>query len=71
MSFDTVIRRATVVGAGAEGRLDVAVTDGLIAALGPEVSGSAAEEIDGTGLHLLPGVVDGPVHMNQPGRADW
>ncbi len=71
MSFDLLIRGATVVGAGPQDRLDVAVADGVIAGLGPELTGFAAEEIDGAGLHLLPGVVDGHVHMNEPGRADW
>ena len=51
--------------------LDVGVADGLIAALGPELARSAAEEIDATGLHVLPGVVDAHVHMNEPGRTDW
>lgn len=68
MSFDVLIRGANVAG---EGRLDVAVADGLIAELGPELTGPTAAEIDGAGLHLLPGVVDGHVHMNEPGRADW
>jgi allantoinase len=68
VSLDVLIRGATVVGAGV---LDVAVADGLIAELGPELTGPAAEEIDGAGLHLLPGVVDGHVHMNEPGRAHW
>jgi allantoinase len=71
MSFDLLIRGATVVGAAGQPRSDVGVADGLIAALGPELAGPAAEEIDAAGLHLLPGVVDAHVHMNEPGRADW
>ncbi len=71
MSFDVLIRGAAVVGAGVPRRLDVGVADGLIAALGPELPGPATEEIDAAGLHLLPGVVDGHVHMNEPGRTDW
>jgi allantoinase len=71
MSFDVLIRGATVVGAGAQRRLDVGVADELIAALGPELAGPATEEIDAAGLCLLPGVVDAHVHMNEPGRADW
>jgi allantoinase len=59
------------VGAGAPRRLDVGVLDGLIAALDPELAGPATEEIDAAGLHLLPGVIDAHVHMNEPGRADW
>jgi allantoinase len=71
MSFDVLIRGATVVGAGVERPLDVAVADGLIAEIGPELEGPAAEKIDAGGLHLLPGVVDAHVHFNEPGRADW
>ena len=73
MSFDVLVRRATVAGTGPGGerRLDIGVTDGLIAALGPELAGPATEEIDATGLHLMPGVVDAHVHFNEPGRADW
>jgi allantoinase len=71
MSFDVLIRGATVVGSGAQRRLDIGVADGLIAALAPELGGPATEEIDAAGLHLLPGVIDGHVHMNEPGRADW
>ena len=71
MSFDVIIRGATVVGAAGERRLDVGVADGVIAALGPELEGPSTQEIDAAGLHLLPGVVDAHVHMNEPGRADW
>ncbi len=71
MSFDVLVRGATVVGAGSQRRLDIGVADGLIAALGPELAGPATDEIDAAGLHLLPGVVDAHVHFNEPGRADW
>lgn len=49
---------------------DVAVTDGVVAAVGPGL-GAGAEEIDATGLLVLPGAVDAHVHLNDPGRADW
>ena len=71
MTFDVLIRGGTVVLAGEQRRLDVGVADGLIAALGAELEGPATEELDVTGLHLLPGVLDAHVHMNEPGRADW
>lgn len=71
MSFDVLVRGATVVGAGSQRRLDIGVADGLIAALGPELAGPATDEIDAAGLHLLPGVVDAHVHFNEPGRTDW
>ncbi len=50
--------------------VDIAVTDGVISAIGSEVR-DAAEFIDATGLVVLPGVVDAHVHFNEPGRADW
>jgi allantoinase len=68
MSFDVLIRGATVVGAG---EVDVAIADGVIAELGPGLTGTATEEIGARGLHLFPGVIDAHVHMNEPGRADW
>lgn len=71
MSFDLLIRGATVVGPGGPERLDVGSADGLIAALGPELAGPATEELDAAGLHLLPGVLDAHVHFNEPGRTDW
>lgn len=49
---------------------DVAVTDGVIAGVGPGL-GAGAEEIDATGLLVLPGAVDVHVHLNDPGRAGW
>jgi allantoinase len=71
VSFDVLIRGAVVAGAGATGRLDVGVADGVIAAVSPELAGFATEELDATGLHLLPGAIDAHVHINEPGRTDW
>jgi allantoinase len=67
VTADLVIRGADLAGAGAA---DVAIADGTIAAVGPELPG-AREELDATGLLALPGVVDAHVHLNDPGRADW
>ena len=50
---------------------DVGVTDGAIAALGPELEGGAREEIDARGLLVLPGGLDPHVHFNEPGRTHW
>jgi len=50
---------------------DVAVADGRIVAVGPELEDTAREELDARGLLVLPGVVDAHVHLNDPGRADW
>lgn len=71
MSFDTLIRGATVVRENSAERLDIAIADGRIVELGPELSGPATVEIAADGLHALPGVVDGHVHFNEPGRSEW
>jgi len=69
--FDVIVRGATVVTAGGPERLDVGVVDGRVAALEPELEGSAGEELDARELHVLPGAIDAHVHFNEPGRSDW
>ncbi len=59
--FDLLIR-------GAQPFPEIGITDGKIAALS---GGTAHEEIDATGLHVLPGVIDSHVHFNEPGRTEW
>jgi allantoinase len=68
---DLLIRGGTVVLPGVFGvAADVAVTDGLVEAIGPDLPGGR-EEVDARGLHVLPGVIDAHVHFNEPGRTDW
>lgn len=69
-SFDIVIRNGTVVdGLGGEPyRGDVAVSDGVIVALG-SVAGTGTREIDATGLLVTPGFVD--LHTHYDGQAIW
>ncbi|HEY5151632.1 MAG TPA: amidohydrolase family protein [Mycobacterium sp.] len=70
MSYDLVIRNGTIVdGLGGEPyRGDVAVSDGVIVALGT-VDGEGAREIDATGLLVTPGFVD--LHTHYDGQAIW
>ena len=49
---------------------DIAVEDGTIVAIAPEMRGDA-EEIDARGLAVLPGLIDVHVHFNEPGRTEW
>ena len=65
-SFDLILKGGTAATPNGIERADVAVRDGRIAAIGP-VAGDAAEVIDATGLHLLPGVIDSQVHFREPG----
>lgn len=68
--FDLVIRGGEVHdGTGADGRIaDIAIKDGLIAAVG-DVAGDGAEEIDATGRIVTPGFVD--IHTHYDGQAVW
>jgi N-acyl-D-aspartate/D-glutamate deacylase len=70
MAYDLIIRNGTIVdGLGSEPYTgDVAVTEGVIAAVG-EVDGEAAREIDATGLLVTPGFVD--LHTHYDGQAIW
>jgi allantoinase len=71
MTYDLIVRGGRVVAETGVVRADVAVADGQIAAIAPEIAGSARETIDAAGLHLFPGVVDPHVHFNEPGRTEW
>jgi allantoinase len=65
-----VIRGGSVVTSSSVRLADVAVTDGRISEVGPNLK-EAAEEIDASGLHVFPGGIDSHVHFNEPGRTDW
>ena len=62
----TLIRGATVVLPRETARTSVLIEDGRIAAVGAAAH-SRADEVDATGLHLLPGVIDDQVHFRDPG----
>ncbi len=64
--IDLTIRGATVVTSGGRRRAHVSVAGGRIAAISEEPL-PAREEIDAEGLLLLPGMVDGHVHFQEPG----
>jgi N-acyl-D-amino-acid deacylase len=70
MGFDLIIRNGTIVdGLGGEPFVaDVAVSDGVIAAIGT-VDGDATREIDAKGLLVTPGFVD--LHTHYDGQAIW
>ncbi|CAA9535080.1 MAG: Allantoinase [uncultured Thermomicrobiales bacterium] len=70
-TFDLLVRGGTLVLADRTVRGDLAALDGRVIALGPDLAGPAREEVDASGLHVFPGVVDAHVHLNDPGRADW
>jgi dihydroorotase len=64
---DKLLKGATVVNHDGTGLRDIAVRDGRIIAIGQLGAMSAAETIDCTNLHILPGVIDSQVHFREPG----
>ena len=66
MIYDLILRGGlTYDGTGADGDYaDVAIKDGRIAAIGADLRGSAAEEIDATGAWVMPGFVDNHTHYD-------
>jgi N-acyl-D-amino-acid deacylase len=66
--YDLVVRGGTVFdGTGAAGRtLDIGVRGGRIVALARRLSGSAADELDVTGLAVAPGFID--IHSHGDGN---
>jgi allantoinase len=66
---EAVIRGGTLVAEGLP-QADLAIADGRILAIGPDLPG-AGEEIDARGLHVFPGVIDVHLHFNEPGRTEW
>src|SRR5215472_5167130 len=67
---DLVVRGGSVVTAEKIVTADIAIEDGLISAVAPELPG-AHQEIDARGLTIFPGLIDIHVHFNEPGRTEW
>lgn len=69
MSFtaELILKGGTVVNHDGIGQRDIAVSQGRIVGIGSFGSHQAAEIVDCTGLHILPGVVDSQVHLREPG----
>jgi allantoinase len=65
-----VIRGGTLVLPDGPRKLDLAIQDGTIIEIGPDLP-VTTEQIDGRGLHVFPGVIDIHLHFNEPGRTEW
>ncbi|RWO08520.1 MAG: dihydroorotase [Mesorhizobium sp.] len=66
-TYDLILTGGTVVNHDGEGRRDIGINGGHIAAIGDLGQASAGATVDCRGLHILPGVVDSQVHFREPG----
>ena len=66
-SYDVLIRNGHVIDPrqSIDRISDVAVKDGLIAAVGKDLPGSAPKTIDASGLYVTPGLLDIHLHAYQ------
>ncbi|MEP7170407.1 MAG: dihydroorotase [Bacteroidota bacterium] len=68
MADSIIIRNATLVNEGKIFSSEVLIEDGIITKIAQKVStNKMCKEINATGLHLLPGVIDDQVHFREPG----
>ena len=65
--FDTILRGGRVIdpAQGLDGIMDVAVSDGRIAAIGSAIPGPATQVVDCSGKLVLPGMIDTHAHVYQ------
>ncbi len=69
--YDLLIRNGALVTPQGTEETGIAVQDGRVADLAPQIEGATREEMDATGLHIFPGVIDAHLHFNEPGRTEW
>ncbi|WP_421989621.1 dihydroorotase [Roseococcus sp.] len=65
--FDLILRGGQAVLPWGIEPLDIGVRDGRIAAMGGLGKAEAAQVIDCTHLHVMPGLIDAHVHLREPG----
>src|SRR5258708_18055327 len=63
--YDLIVRNAKIVTEDRKIDGDMAVKDGRIAAIEPDIKGTATREIDAAAKFVLPGGVDSHVHVEQ------
>ncbi len=62
-----LIKAAILVNEGVQKQADVLLKNGRIERIDHHINAQADREINGDGLHLLPGLIDDQVHFREPG----
>jgi allantoinase len=71
IEYDFIIRNGFVVLPEEVKKMDIAIKDGVIAKIGPQLTGISKQERDAEGMFIFPGMIDVHVHFNDPGRDSW
>lgn len=70
--FDTLIRQGTLVLPNQTFVGDLALKDGKIARIAPQIDAAEAKEVvEAAGCYVVPGMVDVHMHISEPGRTEW
>lgn len=67
---ELVLRGGRVIDASGERRADIAIADGIVIGVGPDLSGAGGRVLDCSGCVVAPGLVDLHTHLREPGRED-
>ncbi|MBQ3220731.1 MAG: dihydroorotase [Clostridia bacterium] len=62
-----IIRNGNVVWNGTVEKKDLWIEDGKIVSIAENIPANGSEEIDATGKHIFPGLIDMHVHLREPG----
>ena len=68
MEMTTIIKNGTLINEGKQINADILITNGKITKIAHQIKSDAAvQEIDASGLLILPGCIDDQVHFREPG----
>lgn len=68
MEMTTIIKNGTLINEGKQINADILITNGKITKIAHQINSDAAvQEIDASGLLILPGCIDDQVHFREPG----
>lgn len=69
--YDLILKGGTVVEPHKVTHSDIAVKDGKIVQIAPEIVNQDSPTVELKGKIVLPGAIDAHVHFNEPGNVDW
>ena len=62
-----IIRNGNVVLKNSVEKMDILIEDGKIVKIAENIPANGGQEIDASGKHIFPGLIDMHVHLREPG----